>query len=324
MKAGMAATDWTTAAIPSLAGQNIIITGANSGIGYRAAIVLAAKGAHVVLACRDPERGAAAVQAILRDVPHANVTLALLDLASLSSVHRFANEILTQGRPLHGLINNAGVMAPPRRLETEDGFELQFGTNVLGHFALTARLMPALQRAASSDDSVRVVTVASIAHQRGRIDFDDLQSLKHYSPMGSYAQSKLGDLMFAFELDRRLRAEGSPIASLAVHPGIAATNLFRAGDYHGIERVARDAFGPLIGLVLNSDGAGALPTLYAATAETVESGGYYGPQGLFEARGKRVGPARIAPQALDAAVAARLWAACEALTGVSFLTKGAG
>jgi len=322
MTAGMEATDWTTATIPSLAGRNVVITGANSGIGYRAALVLAAKGAHVVLACRDPGRGAAAVQTILWGVPDADVATASLDLASLSSVHRFAEEILAQGEPLHCLINNAGVMAPPRRLETEDGFELQFGTNVLGHFALTALLIPALERAATQ--GARVVTVASIAHQRGRIDFDDLQSLKQYSPMGSYAQSKLGDLMFAFELDRRLRAAGSPIASLAVHPGIAATNLFRAGDYHGIERVARDAFGPLVGLVLNSDAAGALPTLYAATAETVESGGYYGPQGLFEARGKRVGPARIAPQALDAAVAARLWAACEALTGVSFLTKGAG
>jgi NAD(P)-dependent dehydrogenase (short-subunit alcohol dehydrogenase family) len=322
MTAGMATTNWTAAAIPSLHGRNVVVTGANSGIGYRAAIALAAKGAHVTLACRDPGRGEDAVASIMRDVPHAYVTLAVLDLASLSSVHRFADEVLAQGQPLHCLINNAGVMAPPRRLETEDGFELQFGTNVLGHFALTARLMPVLERAATH--GARVVTVASIAHQRGRIDFDDLQSLKPYSPMGSYAQSKLADLMFALELDRRLRAAGSPVASLAVHPGIAATNLFRAGDYHGIERAARDAFGPLVGLALNSDTAGALPTLYAATSDAAEGGGYYGPQGLFEARGRRVGPARIAPQARDAAVAARLWAACEALTGVHFLRKGAG
>jgi NAD(P)-dependent dehydrogenase (short-subunit alcohol dehydrogenase family) len=136
--------------------------------------------------------------------------------------------------------------------------------------------------------------------------------------MGSYAQSKLADLMFAFELDRRLRTAGSSIASIAVHPGVAATNLFRTGDYHGLERVARDAAGPLIGWLLNSDTAGALPTLYAATAETVEGGGYYGPQGLFEARGQQVGPARVARQARDPATATRLWETCEALTGVRF------
>ena len=315
MTTGMAATtDWTTAAIPSLRGRNMLITGANSGIGYRAALVLAEKGAHVILACRDARRGEAAVTAIRREAPDADVALALLDLGSLSSVHRFADEILAQDMPVHVLINNAGVMTPPKRLETKDGFELQFGTNVLGHFALTARLMPALKRA----DHARVVTLASIAHKRGRIDFDDLQSLKAYSPMGAQAQSKLGDLMFAFELDRRLRAAGSPISSIAVHPGVAATNLFRAADYQGFEKAARDAFSPLIGWLLNSDAAGALPTLYAATSETVLSGGYYGPQGLFETRGRHVGQAQVAPQARNQAVATRLWETCEALTGVSF------
>ena len=315
MTTGMATTtDWTTAAIPSLRGRNIIITGGNSGIGYKAAEVLAAKGAHVVLACRDPGRGAAAVAAIRRDVAGADVDLALLDLGSLASVHRFADEMLGQDMPLHVLVNNAGVMTPPKRLETRDGFELQFGTNVLGHFALTARLMPALERAGAA----RIVTLASIAHQRGRIDFDDLQSRKSYSPMGAYAQSKLGDLMFAFELDRRLRAAGSPVSSIAVHPGVAATNLFRNGDYHGAEKIGRDIASRMIGLVLNTDLAGALPTLYAATAETVQSGGYYGPQGLFEARGQQVGPARVAPKARDPAVATRLWETCEALTGVTF------
>ena len=308
----MTRTDWMTNDIPSLKGRNIVVTGANSGIGYRAAGVLAAKGAHVILACRNPERGEDAVHDIMHDFPHANIALALLDLASLASVHSFADELLARDMPLHVLINNAGVMTPPKRLETQDGFELQFGTNVLGHFALTARLMPALERAGEA----RIVTLASIAHKRGRIDFDDLQSLKSYSPMGAYAQSKLGDLMFAFELDRRLRAAGSPILSVAAHPGVAATNLFRAGDYNGLEKAARDAFTPLIGWLLNSDAAGAFATLYAATAETVQSGGYYGPQGLFEARGQRVGKAQVAPQARDPAVAARLWEACEALTGV--------
>ena len=310
----MAITAWTTNDIPSQKGRNIVITGANSGIGYRAALVLAAKGAHVTLACRDARRGAAAVAAIKQDVPNADIALAILDLGSLASVHRFADEILARDIPLHVLVNNAGVMTPPKRLETQDGFELQFGTNVLGHFALTARLMPALERAGNA----RVVTLASIAHKRGRIAFDDLQSKTSYSPMGAYAQSKLGDLMFAFELDRHLRAAGSPVSSIAVHPGVAATNLFRMGDYHGVEKAARDVFSHLIGVVLNSDAAGALPTLYAATAETVQSGGYYGPQGLFEARGQHVGPAQIAPQARDPAVAGRLWETCEALTGVTF------
>lgn len=309
-------TQWTTADIPSLKGRNIVITGANSGIGYQAALTLAARGAHVVLACRDPRRGAAAVTAIKGQVPDADVVLGTLDLASLASVRHFAEGFLAQGKPLHVLINNAGVMAPPKRLETEDGFELQFGTNVLGHFALTGLLMPALERAAA--EGARVVTVASIAHTRGHIDFDDLQSRRHYSPMASYAQSKLGDLMFAFELDRRLRAAGSPIVSVAVHPGIAATNLFRTGDYHGLEKAARDVFSRLIGVTLNSDAAGALPTLYAATGAAVEPGGYYGPQGLFEARGRHVGPAGVAVQALDRAVAVRLWGTCEALTGVRF------
>ncbi len=304
-----AGTPWTTTDIPSLDGRNIVITGANSGIGFQAALVLAANGAQVVLACRDPGRGVAAVKSIRRQVPGSNISLASLDLGSLASVHRFADEVLAQGKPVHGLVNNAGVMAPPRRLETKDGFELQFGTNVLGPFALTARLMPALAA------NARIVTLASIAHKRGRIDFEDLQSQRHYSPMGAYAQSKLADLMFALELDRRLRAAGSSVKSVAVHPGIAATNLFRAGDYRGLEKAVRDALGPVIGLVLNSEAAGALPTLYALTAGTVEGGGYYGPQGLFEARGRRVGPAQIAAQARDEAVAARLWATCEALTG---------
>ncbi|MDV6331025.1 SDR family NAD(P)-dependent oxidoreductase [Asticcacaulis sp. 201] len=217
----------------------MLITGANSGIGYQAALVLAAKGAQVTLACRDKVRGNAALQAIRQSVPDARLILGHLDLGLLSSVKRFAESVLNQGQPLHCLINNAGVMAPPRRLETADGFELQFGTNVLGHFALTALLMPALQHAISANitDAPRVVTLASIAHKRGRINFDDLQSEHRYSPMAAYAQSKLADLMFALELNRRLRAAGSDILSVAAHPGIASTNLFKTGDYHGIEKV---------------------------------------------------------------------------------------
>ena len=160
-------------------------------------------------------------------------------------------------------------MTPPKRLETAEGFELQFGTNVLGHFALTALLMPALQRAAAgSSERSRVVTIASIAHKRGKINFDDLQSTRSYSPMGAYQQSKLANVLFTFELDRRLRAAKIPVMSVGAHPGVAETNLFRAGDYHPAEKAVRNLLGHVIGIALNTDSEGALPTLYAATAPT--------------------------------------------------------
>jgi hypothetical protein len=225
--------------------------------------------------------------------------------------------------PLDLLINNAGVMAPKQRLETADGFELQFGVNVLGHFALTALLLPALLRVAAKvqGQRPRVVTLASIAHKMGRLNFEDLQSTKSYSPMGAYRQSKLADLMFAFELDRRLRAAGPPapgVLSVAAHPGVANTNLFQVGEFSPVERLVRRGFGVAIGGLLNSGAQGAAPTLFAATAPDAVSGGYYGPQGFLETRGGDVGPAKVAAQALDEAAAARLWSECERLTGVSF------
>jgi NAD(P)-dependent dehydrogenase (short-subunit alcohol dehydrogenase family) len=310
---------WKAADIPSLAGKRILITGANSGIGYHAALKLARKGAEVMLACRNRQRGEAALARLDADAPSAHTELVIVDLASLASVRDFAEQELAKHRPLHVLINNAGVMAPPKRLQTADGFELQFGTNVLGHFALAALLMPALQLAAESTDKPRIVTIASIAHKRGQLNFDDLQSTKSYGPMRAYQQSKLADLMLAFELDRRLRAASSRIMSVAAHPGVASTNLFQAGDYSPIEKTARNLMGHAIGIALNTDAEGALPTLYAATASTVEDGGYYGPQGFQEMRGDDVGPAKVAPQARDTAAAARLWQVCEKLTGVGFL-----
>ena len=310
---------WTAADIPPLSGKRILVTGANSGIGYRTALKLARKGAQVVVACRDRQRGEAALTRMHGDSDGIEVELGLLDLASFSSIREFAGQQLAQNRPLHVLINNAGVMTPPKRLETEDGFELQFGTNVLGHFALTALLMPALQLAADTTGSrPRIVTVASLAHKRGHLNFDDLQSTRSYSPMGAYQQSKLADLMFAFELERRLRATNSPIMSLAAHPGVAQTNLFQTGNYSKLENAVRRGVGHAIGLFLNNDAEGALPTLYAATAPEALDGGYYGPQGFQEARGEEVGPAKVAPQALDQAAAARLWQVCEALTGIRF------
>ncbi len=315
---------WKAADIPPLAGKRVIITGGNSGIGYHAALKLARKGAEVMLACRDRQRGEDAIARLHADSPGIHTELAIVDLASLSSVRDFAKKELAQHRPLHILVNNAGVMAPPKRLQTADGFELQFGTNVLGHFALTALLMSALERtAAASSERPRIVTIASIAHKRGQINFDDLQSTKVYSPMRAYQQSKLANLILAFELDRRLRTAKSRVISVAAHPGVANTNLFQAGDYSPFEKAFRNLLGHAIGIFLNSDSEGALPTLYAATSPDAEDGGYYGPQGFQEMSGDVVDRAIVAQQARDASTAARLWQTCEGLTGIKFLSSPA-
>ena len=314
---------WTAKDVPSQAGRRVLITGANSGIGYFAALELARKGAHVLMGARDRARGETALERLRTAVPNASVEMVRLDLASLASVREVAEAELRRGLPLDLLINNAGVMAPKRRLETKDGFELQFGTNVVGHFALTALLFPALVHAAESRPGApRVVTIASIAHKRGRLNLDDLQSTKSYSPMGAYQQSKLANLMFALELDRRLRAAGTPearIVSVAAHPGVANTNLFQAGEFGAAEKLVRRGFGVLIGAFLNSENAGALPTLYAATSPEVQGGGYYGPLGFQEMRG-HVGSAIIFAHAQDTAAAARLWSECERLTRTTLLS----
>jgi NAD(P)-dependent dehydrogenase (short-subunit alcohol dehydrogenase family) len=322
MSGSQAGRGWTVADTPSQVGRRALITGANSGIGYYAAFGLARAGAYVVLACRDRSRGEAAWGRIQAVVPGATGEVAVLDLASLASVRAVAQAELAHGTPLDLLINNAGVYAPRKRLETADGFEVQFGTNVLGHFALTALLMPALLRAAEdAPQPPRVVTIASIAHKRAQLNFDDLQSKMNYSPSGSYGQSKLADLMLALELDRKLRATGEPasrIMSVAAHPGVAKTNLFQSSDLHSVEQAVRGAIGVAIGTLLNTDVQGAVPTLFAATSTDALSGGYYGPQGFQEMRGGDVGVAKVSPQAQDKAAAARLWRECERLTGVSF------
>jgi NAD(P)-dependent dehydrogenase (short-subunit alcohol dehydrogenase family) len=314
---------WTVASIPSQVGRRALITGANSGIGFHAAVELAHNGAHVLLGCRDKRKGDTALLRMRARDPRASAEVVVLDLASLKSVRAFAAAELALGVPLDLLINNAGVYAPKMRQETVDGFELQFGTNVLGHFALTGLLLPALERAVVNEPHrPRVVTIASIAHKRARLSFDDLQSTKSYSPTGSYGQSKLADLMFAFELGRRLQAAGPPasgVMSVAAHPGVAKTNLFETGEFSAMEKTARRWFGVAIGALLSTEVQGTLPTLFAATAPEAVSGGYYGPQGFLEMRGGDVGPARVAPQALNEAAASRLWSECEKLTGVSFL-----
>jgi len=309
---------WTAEDIPFLRGRRFVITGANTGIGYHAALKLARREAELVLACRDQKKGEAARARILDEAPGAKVELAVLDLASLDSVRRFADKELARQTPLHALINNAGVMAVPQRTETADGFEMQFGTNVLGHFALTGLLLPALERASSATESARVVTIASIAHKRTNLRLDDLQSTQGYSPMRAYQQSKLGDLMFALELSRRSRAKGSTVMSIAAHPGVAATELFRSEGRSATFRAVRSIVGHIISIALNTDAEGALPTLYAATSTDVVDGGYYGPQGYQEMRGETVGVAKVAPQACDTAAATRLWELCEQWTGVRF------
>jgi NAD(P)-dependent dehydrogenase (short-subunit alcohol dehydrogenase family) len=299
---------WTTEQIPDQTGRTAVVTGANSGLGLVCARELARAGATVVLACRSAERGTAAVQEISQAVPGAQLELASLDLSSLASVEAFAEHLRSTHDGFELLLNNAGVMAPPRRV-TADGFELQLGTNLLGHFALTGRLLAALE----GRTDARVVTLSSIAHRTGRINFDDLQSERRYSRWRAYGQSKLADLLFALELDRRLRAAGSPVKSLAAHPGYAATHLQSAA----VPTLDRLVMVVTNALFAQSADRGALPPLYAATEPGLEGGLYIGPDGPGEFRGS---PRQVSPNraARDEAVAARLWAVSEELTGVRF------
>src|ERR1700742_2176049 len=279
--------------IPSQLGRSAVVTGATGGLGYETALALARAGAEVVLTGRDDRKGQAAIDKISREALGARVSYARLDLANLASVADFAERM--QSRPsLDLLINNAGVMALPRRQTTADGFEMQFGTNYLGHFALTARLMPLLRRASAP----RIVSVSSLAHRTGFIDFADLQGARVYSPWKAYGQSKLATLMFALELQRRSDAAGWNLISNAAHPGFARTNLF-AGGPGGLVSLASGFAAPLFG---HSATDGARPTLFAATSPEAKPGAYYGPGGFGELRGA---PARalIMPQARDAAAA---------------------
>jgi NAD(P)-dependent dehydrogenase (short-subunit alcohol dehydrogenase family) len=294
--------------IPSQSGRTAVVTGATGGLGFEAALALAQAGAEVILTGRDDRKGQSAIEKINSEVAGAKVGYERLNLANLASVADFAQRM--QARPsLDLLINNAGVMALPRRQITADSFEMQFGTNHLGHFALTARLMPILRRASGA----RVVSVSSLAHRTGFIDFADLQGARIYAPWKAYGQSKLATLMFALELQRRSDEAGWNLISNAAHPGFARTNLF-AGGPGGLVSLATDFAAPLFG---HSAADGARPILFAATSPEAKPGGYYGPGGLGELRGA---PARalIMPQARDAATAARLWDESGKLTGVAF------
>lgn len=287
-------------------GRTVVITGASNGLGLASAVALARAGAELVLAVRDRTRGAAALEKVLEQAPGATGRTVELDLADLASVQRCADELLAGATSLDVLMNNAGVMMPPSRRTTLDGFELQMGTNHLGHFALTLRLLPLLLATPGS----RVVTVSSLAARGGAIDLDDLQAERSYTPSSRYGASKLANLLFTLELQRRLVGAQAGTIAVAAHPGISATNLVSTME---MGRFAERA----ASLLSQSAEAGARPQVHAAAAEGVRGGDYYGPKGLGEVRGRRVAQATLPPKALDTATAAALWTRSEALTGVT-------
>ncbi|MEU6868813.1 SDR family oxidoreductase [Streptomyces sp. NPDC046876] len=307
-------------AVPDQSGKLAVVTGANSGTGKEAARRLAEAGARVVLAVRTPAKGEQARAEILARHPQAQLEVRRVDLADLASVAAFADGLLADSVPLDLLVNNAGVMAPPRRMTTADGFELQFGSNFLGPLALTVRLLPALLAAPAP----RVATMSSIMAHFGRIDFADLQwERRRYQPMLSYAQSKLADLMMARHLSALAAERGWSLRSTAAHPGYTRTNLQTAGASLATGRPSRlhRLTSAVDFLPKQEVGTGAEPLLYAATSADAAPGGYYGPDGLFELTG-RTTTARFARRALDREACARLWAAAERLTGVEAASVG--
>jgi NAD(P)-dependent dehydrogenase (short-subunit alcohol dehydrogenase family) len=299
---------WSPAEMPSLTGTKAIVTGANSGIGWHTALELARHGASVTMAVRSKDKGDEAAQRIRDAVPDADVHVAELDLGSLESVESFAD---SWHGPLGLLVNNAGVMSPPRYRQSADGYELQFATNHLGHFALTGRLLPSLLRTPSA----RVVTVASIAHHSGKATVINANPPSEYNPSTSYGNTKLANLLFFSELQRRASQSGTSLTSTAAHPGVSVTNL--VSSQHGLGSIPGvKQLWPIFGRVLfQSAEAGAEPTLYAATV--AEPGSYTGPQGFRETRGA-AGPARLGALARDEELAGKLWEVSEEMTGVRY------
>jgi len=302
--------------VPDLTGKLAVVTGANSGLGFRLTSRLAKSGAEVILAIRHQARGEAAIERILAETTGAKLSIRHVDLSSLKSVSALGEQLITESRPIDVLINNAGIMMPPKRVVTEDGFELQFGSNHLGHFALTAHLLPLLQAAGNA----RVVSLSSLMARVGRLDFDDLQG-KNYRPTRAYALSKLATLMFARELNRRSVAAGWGIRSVAAHPGATLTNLQITGPTHGgaSGRAMLTFTGATrrIGWIWQAIPRGILPALFAATNPKAAGGGYYGPDGFGELTGDPA-PARLPWRALDDSDAERLWRVSEQLTRASF------
>ncbi len=299
---------WTAADVPDQSGKTAIITGSNTGLGYEAAAVLADKGAHVVLAVRNLEKGRHAADRIKAASPSAVVTLQQLDLMSLENIHNAADELRANHPRIDLLINNAGVMWTPKGTTT-DGFELQFGTNHLGHFALTGQLLENMLPVKGS----RVVTISSLGHRiRAKIHFDDLKLERNYNRVVSYGQSKLANLMFTYELARRLKAKGAPTIAVAAHPGGSSTELTR-----NLPGIVRPPFELVTGLLVQSAAMGALPTLRAAADPGVRNGQYYGPRGFQETRG-HTKLVKSSAQSNDADIQRRLWAVSEKLTGLTY------
>ena len=303
---------WTREQMPSLEGRTWVVTGANSGLGFETTRGLALKGALVVMACRDPKRASAAADEVRRMAPAAKLKLMTLDLASLDSIARFSEALAAEHPVVDGLVNNAGIMAIPRRL-TADGFEMQLGTNHLGHFSLALRVLPLLETATAP----RLVVVASSAHRWGAMHFDDLMGEKSYSAWGRYGQAKLANLLFTYEAARRFAAAGKKTIVAAAHPGYAATNLQGVGA-----QMTGSKFGAWFmnlgnSIMAQSAEMGALPTLYAASAPDVTSGDYFGPDGLMQQYGypKKVGSNA---KSRDEKSAAELWSRSEALTRTTF------
>jgi NAD(P)-dependent dehydrogenase (short-subunit alcohol dehydrogenase family) len=305
-------TAWTADDIPDLSGKTIVVTGGNSGIGYEAALAFARKRAEVILACRDLGKARTAAAQITSSATGAKVEVMELDLSNLASVRGFSDAYHLQHQALHVLCNNAGVMAIPYR-QTADGFEMQFGTNHLGHFALTGLLLDRLL----ATDGARVVNVASGAHRMGKIRFDDLQWKNGYRKWMAYGQSKLANLLFTLELQRKIDAAGKRLLAVACHPGYAATNLQAAGPRMSGSSMLESMFSVANNVFAQSAAMGALPTEYAAVAPDVHGADYIGPDGMMEMWGNPVHAGRSAA-AKDAAVAARLWEVSEQLTNVHY------
>lgn len=300
---------WSAADVPDMTGRVALVTGANGGLGFAAAEVLAGRGAQVVMGCRSPAKAEEARQQILSKHPKADVRVMALDVSELGSVRRFAERALAELPRLDLLINNAGVMAIPQA-RTADGFEMQLAVNHLGHFALTGLLLPKLQSTPGS----RVVAIASIAARSGQIDFDDLMGERRYDAWRAYNQSKLANLMFGLELQRRLAKHGVATTAAVAHPGASLTGLF---DTPGAA-FAKRVMSPLMRMFFQPAEQGVLPILFAATSPQAQPGGYYGPSKWNEMKGPPA-PARIPKQALDEAVAVRLWDVSQQLTGVTYL-----
>jgi NAD(P)-dependent dehydrogenase (short-subunit alcohol dehydrogenase family) len=298
--------NWKPDRLPDLTGKTHVITGGNSGLGLDTAKMLGKAGANVVLACRSPEKAEAAKRDLERQIK-GSVNVVQLDLSDLASVRAAAEEVRRNQSKIDGLINNAGIMQTPKR-KTKDGFELQLGTNHLGHFLWTSLLIDLVEAAEG-----RVVPVASIAHKFGSIDLDDLMWEKGYTPSKAYFRSKLANVLFAFELDRRLQAAGAKSVCIACHPGYANTNLQSTGPT-GTLNFLYKFLNPLLA---QSSEAGAIPTVLAAAGKEARRGAYYGPKGMGEARGP-VGDAIVADQALDQDVARKLWSVSEELIGEPF------